>query len=66
MPEPVPDLETVSAFAPGGVVVNVAVTARSALIVRSQLPVPEQAPLQPVKVEPGSGVALRLTELPDV
>jgi hypothetical protein len=30
------------------------------LIVSVQLPVPEQAPLQPVKVEPAAGVAMRV------
>lgn len=41
-----------------------AVTALSPSIVTSQTPAPEQAPDQPVKVEPGSGVAVRVTGTP--
>jgi hypothetical protein len=37
--------------------VNVAVTALSASSVIAHVAVPEQAPLQPVKVKPAAGVA---------
>src|SRR5438270_6536381 len=40
---------------------NVAVTTRSALMVRSQDWTPEQSPLQPKKVEPLEAVAVRVT-----
>jgi hypothetical protein len=40
---------------------NVAVTARAALIATEQAPVPEQAPLHPAKVEPVAGVGVRVT-----
>jgi hypothetical protein len=42
--------------------VNVAVTLLAASIGTLHVPVPEQAPLQPVKVEPAVGVAVRVTE----
>src|SRR5437660_1395086 len=45
---------------------NVAVTARTALIVTLQVPVPVQLPLQPVKVAPAAGVAVRVTRVPVV
>lgn len=35
-----------------------------ALMLNEQLPVPEQAPLQPLKVEPEAGVAVMLTLVP--
>lgn len=44
--------------------VKVAVTDLFAVIVTTQLPVPEQAPLQPVNVELGSGVAVSVTVAP--
>jgi hypothetical protein len=43
---------------------NVAVTFRAALIVTVQVPVPLQAPDQPVKVEPAVGAAVRVTDVP--
>jgi hypothetical protein len=46
------------------VAVNVAVTLLSALIVKLHVPVPEQAPLQPAKVEPGLGLAVSVTGVP--
>ena len=43
---------------------NVAVTDRAALMVTAQLPVPEQAPLQPANVEPPAGAAVSVTFVP--
>jgi hypothetical protein len=63
VPLPAPALVTVSAKVGRA---NVAVTARAALIVTEQLPVPVQAPLQPVKVEPAVGAAVRVTAVPVV
>jgi len=43
----------------------VAVTACAAFTVTVQVPVPEQPPpLQPEKVEPAAGTAVKVTELP--
>jgi len=47
-----------------GAEVKVDVTARTAVMVTAQAPVPEQAPLQPEKVEPAAGVAVRVTAVP--
>ena len=44
---------------------NVAVTVLAAFIVTEQAPVPVQAPLQPVNVEPVDGVAVRVTTCRD-
>jgi hypothetical protein len=44
--------------------VNIAVTERAWVIVTVQVPVPVQAPLQPVKVEPVDAVAVRVTLVP--
>ena len=64
VPLPVPDLVTVSENDVGNSV-NVAVTALAALTVTTQVPVPAQPPpLQPVKVEPVAGVAVRVTAVP--
>ena len=52
VPLPVPVLVTVSAKSGG---MKVAVTDVAALIVTVQAPVPVQAPLQPVNVEPAAG-----------
>jgi hypothetical protein len=41
--------------------VNVAVTAFTASIVTTQLPVPVHAPVQPVNVDPEAGVAVSVT-----
>ena len=43
---------------------NVAVTERFALMVRVQLPVPEQAPDQPVKDDPAEAAAVSVTAVP--
>src|SRR5205807_9667721 len=45
---------------------KVAMTARAALIVTLQVPVPVQLPLQPVKVAPAAGAAVRVTTVPVV
>ena len=62
VPEPVPDLVTNKVY---GFKVKVAVTFLAASIVRVQvLLVPEQLPDQLVKVEPVSGVTVKVTEVP--
>src|SRR5437773_1872766 len=62
VPVPVPDLLTVSMK---DCCAKVAVTEVAAFSVTMQVPVPEQPPpLQPVKVELASGVAVRVTAVP--
>src|SRR5262247_2410708 len=63
VPLPAPVLLTVSAKL---WTAKVAVTDCAALIVTLQVPVPVQPPLQPVKVEPAAGVAVRVTTVPVV
>jgi hypothetical protein len=58
VPEPVPAFVTVNTF---GFFVNVALTDFAESTVTMHGPVPEQTPLQPVNVEPLSGVAVRVT-----
>jgi hypothetical protein len=58
VPEPVPAFDTVSVF---GFLANVALTDFAESTVTMQAPVPLQAPLHPEKVEPLSGVAVRVT-----
>ena len=61
VPVPVPVFDTVRAYVFS---VNVAVTDLAALIVTTHVPVPvHPAPLQPVKVEPVAGVAVRVTDI---
>nr|WP_040335034.1 hypothetical protein [Candidatus Magnetobacterium casensis] len=63
-PVPEPDLVTVSVYFCVPPPVNVAVTLLAADIVTVQVAlVPEQSPLQPVKVEPESAAAVRVTEV---
>ena len=46
---------------------NVAVTARLSLIETvHEAVVPEQSPLQPVKLDPGAAVAVNVTDVPSV
>ena len=62
VPTPEPVLFTVSVKA---CTAKVAVTVVAALRVTLQVPVPEQLPpLQPEKVEPAAGVAVRVTTVP--
>jgi hypothetical protein len=62
VPEPVPASATESVCACS---VNVAVTAMAAVMETVQAPVPEQPPpLQPAKVDPTDGPAVRVTEIP--
>jgi hypothetical protein len=63
VPEPVPLLVTDSVI---GRRLKVAVTDVAALTVTAQVPVPEQAPLQPAKDEPATGVAVRAMAVPGV
>jgi hypothetical protein len=63
VPLPVPASVTLSKkFV--GVVLKVAVTACAAFIVTLQVPVPEQAPLQPANIEPVPGAAVNVTMVP--
>jgi len=56
-PEPLPAFATARVLSDS----NVAVAAWSALIVSVQVPVPEQSPDQPVKVEPTEAAAVNVT-----
>jgi hypothetical protein len=60
VPAPVPALVTASVYV---LSVKVAVTVVAAVTVTAQVPVPEQPPpLQPVNVEPATGVAVSVTD----
>jgi hypothetical protein len=62
VPVPVPAFVMASVK---GCRVKVAVTAWAALMVTAQVPVPVQPPpLQPVKVDPAAGVAVKVTAVP--
>ena len=61
VPLPVPDLLTDKENV---CTLKVAVTEVAAFIVTEQVPVPEQAPLQPAKVEPPAGAAVSVTTVP--
>jgi hypothetical protein len=65
IPVPAPLLVTPSVYILGSAVTaNVAVTLRAAVMLTVQVvPVPVQAPLQPVKVAPVPTVAVRVTEV---
>jgi len=60
VPVPVPDLETVRAYC---FRVKAAVTDFAAVIFTVHVPVPVQAPLQPVKLDPVAAVAVKVTEV---
>ena len=60
MPVPVPDLATVRLY---WFRVKAAVTDFAAVMVTVQALVPVQAPLQPVKVDPVDGAAVKVTEV---
>ena len=61
MPPPLPVLDTANAYV-GICRVKVAFTTLSADIDTVHAPVPEQAPLQPAKVDPEAGVAVNVTD----
>jgi hypothetical protein len=63
VPVPLPDAVTLSVRPPR---VKVAVTLVIEFIVSVQVPVPEQGPDQPVKVEPTLAAAARVTTVPEV
>jgi hypothetical protein len=44
--------------------VKIAVTERAVTMDTMQAPVPEQAPVQPMKLDPDPGVAVNVTEVP--
>jgi hypothetical protein len=58
---PVPMTDNVSTCVVGADCTNVAVTERFALIASAQVPVPEQAPLQPENDQPDGAVAVSVT-----
>ena len=60
VPLPVPALVTVMVY---DTRVKVAVTLRAAVMETVHVPVPVQAPDQPVKVEPAAGAAVKVTEV---
>ena len=62
VPTPAPLLVTDRVI---GCSLKVAVTEVAALTVTAQAPVPEQAPLQPVKDEPAAGEAVRVMGVPE-
>jgi hypothetical protein len=62
VPVPVPARVTLAANVDA--VLNVAVTARAAVIDTVQAPVPEHAPLQPAKLAPLPAAAVSVTEVP--
>ena len=66
-PLPVPAVLTERTNVGGGAAVKVAVTLRAAVMATTQLPVPEHPlPLQPANVPPFVGVAVSVTDVPEV
>ena len=66
LPVPAPVLVTDNVYVGGGAGSNLALTAAGRLLnVTAQVLVPVHAPVQPAKTEPGTGVASRLTDVPD-
>ena len=63
VPVPVPPLVIVNVYVTG-IAVKVAVTLCAEVRLTVQVPVPEHAPLQPVKVEPDAAAAVRVTDVP--
>jgi hypothetical protein len=63
VPLPVPDLLTDKENV---CTLKVAVTEVAAFIVTEQVPVPEQAPLQPANVDPPAGLAVSVTDVPEL
>ena len=61
VPAPAPPFVTVSV---GSELLKVAVTLCACDMLTEQVPVPEQAPLQPAKVEPLAAAAVRVTAVP--
>ncbi len=67
VPLPDPVFATDSECVTGGIRSKFAVTAVVLLIVTvHEVAVPEQSPVQPVKVDPGAGVAVSVTGVPSV
>jgi hypothetical protein len=64
VPVPVPFFVAARVYEVGVLTPNVAVRVVLALTTRAQVPVPVQAPLQPVNVEPEAGVALSAKLVP--
>lgn len=64
--EPCPFLVTVKVNVGGGLATNVAVTDRACDMATAQVPVPEQAPLQPLKLYPYCAAAVRVTTVPEL
>ena len=71
MPQSIPVGEEVKVALPALVTerakvlrLKVAVTDWATSIITVQVPVPEQAPLQPAKTESADGIALRVTKVP--
>jgi len=64
-PPPLPQCYDVPVRPPTGTKLKTAVTVMLVFMVRVQAPVPEHAPYQPTNVDPGLGVAVTVTTLPD-
>lgn len=64
--EPTPPKATESAYCGGGAGPKAAVTPMFELMLTTQEPVPEHAPLQPVNTDPDAGVAAKATTEPEL